>query len=84
MKLTDRHHDILRRAETFEAYYPLDQKSWDAVNELVNLQFMEPDERASSQGLTKFVLTGLGERFVAAINGVPKSARVYVFATHAI
>ena len=84
MKLTDRHHDILRKTEAFEAYYPADAKSYLAVNELVALQFMERDELANDQGRTKYTLTGLGEKFVAAINGVPKSARVYVFATHAI
>lgn len=82
MKLTDRHHDILKRALDHGRFVPQSRQHVDACLELEALLFMKEEDRNSS--LRCFNLTPMGERFVAAINGVPKSAKVYVFATHSI
>lgn len=81
MKLDDEHHRALRLALAHGAFRPRTKAQVDACLELQGLQMLDAED---ASGEWRFKLTTLGERFVAALREVPKSAKIYAFATHTL
>lgn len=80
MRLTDQHHAALRLASDHGAFIPRTKAQVDACLELLLLQMLDQEDAAP----VRYVLTALGERFVEALAQVPRSAKVFAFATHTI
>jgi hypothetical protein len=80
MKLSDRHNDILRKITAHGSFRPYSKDHLDACFDLMKLGLVDVGETIPAT----YTLTPRGETVAADVKTLPKSARVYVFATHAL